>query len=468
MKRLQLTLTIKIWLTITVSILVTIIFSFLLSNLFYEKLYVNNVENSLLSEGKRLASEYEGGPLSAELRKKIEWYNSKNDSEVFVVNNPRELSACLPFDIDYETLIGQEERDKLLKGEAIKKIGLEERFNRNVVAVIVPLLDENRLEGIIYLYVPLEKVSELTKDFSYLWLIAGILFLVIAIYIGTILVRKLTKPLLEIKNAANRVSMGDYSVRVISESGDEIGQLAAAFNQMSSSIQKEDERKKEFLANVSHELRTPISYIKGYSEALQTGIVKNKEDQQKYLSLILRESKRMNRLVGDLLNLSKLNTDEYQLAKMPLPLAQLIEDATQKYSISMKDKGLCLSYDLDPDIIINGDEGKIEQVIQNLMDNAIRYTETGGITITLRKHSEGCILTIQDTGLGIPKEDLAHIKERFYRVNKARTRQDGGTGLGLAITDKIIGLHGGKLTFESELKKGTTVQIILPTLEIAD
>lgn len=468
MKKISPSLTLKIWITIAASILITVVFSFILSNLFYQKLYVENVENALLAEGNRLALDYEGGPLSEEMKKRVEWYNSKNESEVFVVSNPRELSACLPFEIDYETLIQPQEREQLLNGIAIKKTGYEERFDREVMAVIIPLLDQKRLEGIVYLYVPLAKISELTKDFTYLWYIAGILFMVISFYIGTILVRKLTKPLKQMTDAANRVSQGDYSVRVLIHSADEVGQLGTAFNHMSSSIQREDEKRKQFLANVSHELRTPLSYVKGYSEALLSGIAKSQEDKEKYLSIIARESKRMDRLVGDLLELSRLEADEFKLEKIPLPFAQLVEDSTQKYKYTTNKKGLKLYYDLDPDIIILGDEGRIEQVIQNIMDNALRYTEKGGISIILKKHRDGCSLSIEDTGTGIPKEDLVHITDRFYRVNKARTRANGGTGLGLAISKKIINLHGGSLNIESDWGTGTKVEIILPVVKMKE
>lgn len=462
MKLPSLSLTTKIWLTITVSIFVTVAFSYALSNLFYEKLYVEHVGISMLEEGKRLSLDYEGGALTDELREKIEWYNSKNEFEVFVVNNPKELAACLPYETDHTTLIGQEEREQLLLGETVQKIGFEERFNRKIMAVIIPLLDENRLEGIIYLYVPLAKITELTKDFTYLWLIAAILFLIISIYLGTLLVKKLTMPLNQMREAAEKVSAGDYSARVQLVSNDEVGQLATAFNQMSSSIQKEDEKKKEFLANVSHELRTPLSYVNGYSEALITGIVKHETDREKYLALINRESKRMERIVGDLLDLAKLDNDEYQLDKTLLPLAQLVEDSTQKYVLLMKEKNVHLTFDLDPDIIVFGDEGRIEQVIQNITDNAIKYTEHGEISFTLKETEKGITLSIKDTGAGIPESDLYHIKERFYRVNKARTRLDGGTGLGLAIAEKIMALHNGKLEIYSKLGEGTKVDMIFP------
>lgn len=456
------TLSKKLWIFVTTTIIITIGFSFLLSNYFYEKLYVENVRRGLLEEGTRLSAEYEGGPLSSELIEKVEWYNTKNESEVFIVSNPKELSACLPYEIDYDTIIGPEERDQLLSGKSVEKMGYEERFDRDVMAVIVPLTDSNRLEGIIYLYVPLAKISELTNDFSVIGLVVGLLFVIMSVYIGTIFVKKITKPLEIMKNAAEKVTAGDYSARVPVFSKDEIGQLGTAFNLMSVSIQKEDERKKEFLEDVSHELRTPISYVKGYSEALKTGLVKTSQEQERYLALIHREASRMERLVGDLLDLSRFDSEDFRLELRPLPLAQLVEDCLEKYSPTLQQKGLLLNSDLDPDIIVNADEGRIEQVIQNIVDNAINYTEQGRINVLLVKHEKGCILSIKDTGIGIPKEDIQRVTQRFFRVNKARTRSDGGTGLGLAISNKLIQLHGGTLEIESDLGEGTCISIVLP------
>jgi signal transduction histidine kinase len=456
----------KLWLTVTATILVTVLYSFLLSYLFYEKLYVDIVEESLIEEGNRLASDYAGGPLTDELKQRVEWYNEKSESEVFLVSNPKELSACLPYAIDYETLIGKEERDQLLMGEPVLKAGFEERFGRKILAVAIPLLDNSRLEGIIYLYVPLAKISELTVDFSFLWLVGGVAFIIIAAFLGFKMLHRLTRPLAAMKEAAEKVSKGDYSARVEIHSNDEIGELAKAFNHMSESIQKEDEKKREFLADVSHELRTPISYIKGYSEALESGIIKTPAEQGKYLKLINRESGRMVKIVADLLDLSRLDADEYHLVKSPFPLAQLLEDFIIKYGPAMEEKNISLSLNLDPDIIINGDEGRLEQIFQNIIDNSIRYTENGGkISIKLSKHPFGSVVDIMDTGIGIPEEDITKLTNRFYRVNKARSRVNGGTGLGLAIVDKLVKLHDGKLEISSKLGEGTTIRIYFPEVQ---
>ncbi|MGS2776425.1 sensor histidine kinase [Robertmurraya sp. GLU-23] len=458
------TLSKKLWVFVTTTIIITIGISFVLSNYFYEKLYVENVRRGLLEEGTRLSDEYEGGPLSSDLIEKLEWYNTKNESEVFIVSNPKELSACLPYEIDYDTLIGPEERDRLLNGQSVEKMGYEERFDRDVLAVVVPLIDSDRLEGIIYLYVPLARISELTNDFSIIALVVGLIFVIMSVYIGTIFVKKMTKPLEIMKKAAEKVTAGDYSARVPVFSKDEIGQLGTAFNLMSISIQREDERKKVFLEDVSHELRTPISYVKGYSEALKTGLVKTPQEQERYLALIHREASRMERLVGDLLDLSRFDSEDFRLELRPLPLAQLVEDCLEKYNPTLQQKGLLLNSNLDPDIIVNADEGRIEQVIQNIVDNAINYTVRGRITVLLSKHEKGCILSIKDTGIGIPREDIQRVKQRFFRVNKARTRSDGGTGLGLAISNKLIQLHGGVLDIESDLGEGTCISIVLPVI----
>ncbi|WP_210365113.1 HAMP domain-containing sensor histidine kinase [Bacillus sp. REN3] len=457
----------KLWLTVTATMVVTILYSFLLSYIFYEKLYVEIIEKSLIEEGTRLASDYSGGPLTDELKQRIEWYNEKSESEVFLVSNPKELSACLPYAIDHETLIGTKDREQLLKGDPVMKAGFEERFDRNILAVAIPLLDESRLEGIIYLYVPLAKISELTTDFSFLWLAGGIIFIIFAAFLGFKMLHRLTMPLALMKEAADKVSTGDYSTRVEIQSNDEIGQLASAFNHMSESIQKEDEKKREFLADVSHELRTPISYIKGYSEALESGMVKETDEQEKYLKLISREAGRMVKIVTDLLDLSRFDADEFSLVKSPFPLAQLIEDFIQKYGPAMQEKGIALNLELDPDIIINADEGRLEQIFQNLIDNGIRYTKKGGsISIRLAKHPYGALIEIEDTGIGIPEEDIEKITNRFYRVNKARSRADGGTGLGLAIVDKLVKLHDGKMDIESIVGKGTIVKIYFPAVKI--
>ncbi len=455
----------KLWFALFIAFLGAIVFTYFFSHTLYERLYVQSMKKEMNETGKVLAEDYEGGPISEEFVEKVAWFNEKSKFEVFAVKNPRELSMCIPFEIDYDALIGEEERERLLNGEIIQKKGYEERFDRDIVSVIVPLLDKQRLEGIVYLYYPLANLAELTFRYTMYWLIGTGLFLVIALAVGTKWLQYITKPLSEMEDAAKALSSGNVGVRVKVESNDEVGQLAKTFNEMAEAIQKEDEERRAFLANVSHELRTPISYIKGYTEAIHLGMIPE-EEKEKYNQIILREVILMERLVGDLLDLTNIDENEFSLQKTPLSLAQTIEDAIDYVKPKAKEKKLNIVTELDYEIIAEVDEGRLEQILFNLLDNAIRYTDTGGrISILLRKTSEDfCAITVKDTGRGIPKEDLSKITQRLYRVNKARTRKEGGTGLGLAIVEKLTRLHGGQLQIDSELGKGTSVTIKLPII----
>lgn len=457
-------LSFKLWLLVISVLVLSLFFAYSLSQYYYKNLYVEKVKTDLINEASLLAADYTGGELTDEFKERVEWFNSKNDSEIFVVNNPRELSACLPFEINYDTLISESERQSLLEGKAIEKEGFEERFSKNIVAAIIPLLDKNGLEGIIYTYIPVDSITDLIQEFAMKWFAAALLFITILIIVTTHLLRRLINPMKEIEAAAKQVSEGDYSIKVNVSSQDEVGQLAAAFNEMARSIHLEEERKKEFLENVSHELRTPLSYVKGYTQAIIDGVIKE-EDKQKYLQLIARETLRMQHLVTDLMELTKMDSKEMELQKQPIALAQFVEEFASKYEPILQEKKITLYLQLDPDSIICADERRLEQILHNIFDNAITYTGNNGrISIHLEQQEAKCTLRIADTGSGIPEEDIPHIMNRFYRVNKARTRVDGGSGLGLSIVKKLMDVHEGRIVIESKEGEGTSVSLTFPTM----
>ncbi len=455
----------KLSFALLIAFIASILYASLFSYLLYERLYVKNLETDMIDIGSRLAYSYEGGPVSDTFIDEIHWFGAKSKFEVFAVKNPRELSMCLPFEVDYETLISGAERERLINGEFIVNKGFIERLDRDVLSVIVPLLDDKRLEGIIYIYYPLSNLSEMTLHYTIYWLAGAGIFVIIALIVGNRLLKHIMKPLVEMKSAAKAVSDGNLSARITHYDDDEIGQLAITFNEMAESIERGDEERKQFLANISHELRTPLSYIKGYMEAIETGVAAEK-DKEKYQQIILREANRMERLVDDLLDLAKLESKEFSLQKTPIPLAQTIEESIEKIKWRMSKKGIHLEWSLDYELIAEADEERLAQMLLNILDNAIRHTDQGGtINVTLTDTTDGYgQITITDTGHGIPKKDLEKITERFYRVEKARTRKEGGTGLGLSIVDKLTKLHGGTMKIESEVGKGTTITICLPLI----
>jgi len=225
-----------------------------------------------------------------------------------------------------------------------------------------------------------------------------------------------------------------------------------------------DRMRKEFVANVSHELRTPITTIKSYTETLLDGAVEDKENTISFLKVIDSESERMTRLVKDLLQLSKLEYNNMQWNMKQIDIYKVVSDCTYKMNISAKQKNQILEFNGDIDIpVIIGDKDRIEQVIVNILSNAIKYTpENGKIELGIASEKDKVIISVIDTGIGIPKEDLPRLFERFYRVDKARSRMLGGTGLGLSIAKQIVEAHNGSIKIQSEYGHGTQVFISLP------
>lgn len=465
MKGMTLTLSKKIILLVSTGIIFTLVVSYGLTQYLYGNFYVRNVEKMLIEQGKNIAREYKGGPMSSDFINKVKDYDRISQAEIFVTENPRELGACLPFDVDYQALITDEERNRLLMGESVTKQGYEPRFDRQVMAVIVPLLDQKQLNGVVYLYLPLSSIKDAFNEVRYILLFIGLLFINIALIVGKRLVNRITGPLRRMEHVARQLALGNFKEKVEVTSKDEIGSLGSALNHMATALEEVDQRRRDFLANVAHDLRTPLSYIKGYSEAIIEGVVTG-EEQKKYLRLIHREAGRLQRLVHDLLDLAQLEGDSYPLKLMPLSLAQLVEDSMAKYEPFLREKNIAVTLDLDFDVIVNADEDRLEQAITNILDNALRHShENGELKIILKQTNNTCTLTISDTGEGIPPEELQRLGERFYRVDKSRTRKGGGSGLGLSIVKQIVFLHKGTLQIDSVLGKGTDVSITLPIYE---
>ncbi len=226
-----------------------------------------------------------------------------------------------------------------------------------------------------------------------------------------------------------------------------------------------DKMRKEFVANVSHELRTPLTTIKSYAETLLDGALDSRDIAVNFLNVINSESERMTRLVKDLLQLSKLDYDKVEWNMKEIKLPEIIKECVFKMEIAAKQKEQSLTYRLDEEgLKMVGDKDRVEQVIINILSNAIKYTPEGGsISVAAGRTEDDRIeLRIADTGMGIPKEDLPRLFERFYRVDKARSRMMGGTGLGLSIAKNIVEAHNGSIRIESEYGKGTDVIINFP------
>ncbi len=226
-----------------------------------------------------------------------------------------------------------------------------------------------------------------------------------------------------------------------------------------------DQQRKDFVANVSHELRTPLTTIKSYLEALDDGAIEEPQLARRFLNVTRQEADRMTRLIQDLLQLSRLDSRKVNFQKQQIPLEPLLQEVTDHFSFQCKERCISLTLYIHSKLPqIFADRDKLHQVLDNLVSNAVKYTPDGGsIAIVAQTNTQGMIdVGIADTGIGIPRKDLGRIFERFYRVDKARSRSMGGTGLGLAIAQEIVHHHEGEIAIESVYKKGTLVSFTLP------
>ncbi|MDF2937437.1 MAG: histidine kinase [Paenibacillaceae bacterium] len=224
--------------------------------------------------------------------------------------------------------------------------------------------------------------------------------------------------------------------------------------------------RREFVANVSHELRTPLTTIKSYLEALEDGALEEPELAKRFVGVTRNESERMIRLVTDLLHLSRLDSKEAGLKKRMTDVGEMLEDVADRFSFQLRQRHIGISIHVEPQVgQVLLDRDQIDQVLDNLVSNSIKYTGDGGhlaIRARLKDNGGQLEIEVEDNGIGIPKKDLSRIFDRFYRVDKARSRNMGGTGLGLSIAREIVKAHGGSITLDSELNQGTKVAFTLP------
>lgn len=465
MKQRIIKFTYKIWLVNFCILLISIICAYFLSHFFYEQLYETYVKATSIDRAERIVDQYENGLEIEELSEKIEWLSSIAFGKVSLITEFNQMQNHNDYQVYCEPF-SENEVQAIKEGKTVSKVLSVNQFEQDCVIVVHQLKKGNVVEGILVAQTPLNGLNKLTKEFLLIWILLESVFVLALSIVSAKIFNKLIKPLKELNVAAFKASNGVYDTYINNERNDEIGGVARAFNKMLSTLQEEDERRKDFLSDVSHELRTPLSYIKGYTHVLLDGLAKKPENQRQYLKLIAREADKMETLVQDLLDLTKIESDSFEMNRHPIVLAQCVEDVMMRYKSILQKKHLSLKMNLDPGVIINGSETRVEQIIQKVVDNAIQYSIDGGtlsITLTVKKNQ--CVLKIVDNGIGISEKDLIKVTERFYRVNKARTRLDGGTGIGLSIVEKLMKLHDGKIEIESQLNVGTKVCLFFPLIE---
>ncbi len=325
---------------------------------------------------------------------------------------------------------------------------------------------------IIYIYDDKDAVTDLSGQLNKMIVRSGGIGLIISLVLVLFLAKTLVSPIQSLTRAAEKVASGDFSEKPQNSSGDEIGVLTRTFNEMATqlednidSLKKSEQMRKDFVANVSHELRTPITSVKSYAETLDESYsMIDDATRTRFLGVIVKESDRMANIVGDLLLLSKMDAGSYSFNFEPFSFADSLKSLYTAQLLNAKSRKQNFTLDIRDEMpLINGDRQRIEQVVLNLVTNAIKYTPEGGeINMIAGCREDKLWCTVKDNGIGIPKTDIPHIFERFYRVDKARSRESGGTGLGLSIAYEIAQRHGGTIEVKSKKGKGTAFTLYLP------
>lgn len=292
--------------------------------------------------------------------------------------------------------------------------------------------------------------------------LAGVGAVIVAVLVGVWLARTLTRPLCALTAAAHRMANGELEQAVNVRSADEIGELAAAFNRMSREVARANQARKQMTADVAHELRTPLTVIAGYIESMRDGVLAATPDR---LGVIYAEIERLQHLVGDLRTLSQADAGELKLNLEPVAPTELLQQVQAAFAHQAAQQGVTLRVEAERNLpAVNGDEIRLQQVLGNLVSNALRYTPEGGQVVlgATADDNRRVSLTVRDTGPGIAPDDLPFIFDRFYRADKARAAESGGSGLGLAIAKALAEAHGGALTVQSAPGQGSTFTLQLP------
>ena len=398
----------------------------------------------------------------------------------YIMNNLSTVEECDVFITDEDGVIRMcgchEWSDKKKCGHSGAQLDLEEidsiiNSNRNTLSTLgfyngpqyVTVVELESSGGYILATDSTDDAKNLMKRIAHIYIISAIVPLLLMFVAISIMTYRLTKPLRLMSDAARAMSRGDFSRRIPVTRDDEIGQLAVSFNQMTNSLARLEETRKSFIANVSHELKTPMTTIGGFIDGMLDGTIPD-DKQEYYLQIVHDEVKRLSRMVESMLSISRLESKEAEIKCENFDFKEQLLGVVISQEKRIEEKNIEVEgLDILPDITVNADKDLIYRVIYNLVDNAIKFTnESGKISFAIKCDSKNLVFRIENTGLGIPKNELPYVFERFYKVDKSRSINKDSTGLGLYIVKTIIKKHGGTISVSSVENKFTAFEFTLP------
>ncbi len=457
----------KRWLVNNLGVISAMLFALvILGTVFVRNYYYSTARQYLTSRMNMVSSILQRSyndpstSFSRELRSIVENWSEKDKMELMVV------SAKGAVGLTSSGFVPKENIDDMADYAEASANGTSGYFTgrtaggERIMAVCVMLPDNDAGYSAMRMVSSLEEINRQISGIALMLAAVCLIILILMFFSGLYFVRSIVIPVRQIGSTARRYALGDFSVRITKKNDDEIGELCDIINHMASELALAETMKNEFISSVSHELRTPLTAIKGWAETIGS-MPDDAETVAKGMRVIGSESERLSEMVEELLDFSRMQNGRFSLNKTTMDILAELGDAVLIYTEKAKREGIEVIYD-EPDMLpfVYGDKNRLRQVFINVIDNAIKYSDSGG-TVTvqaLMADSEHIEIDVSDTGCGISAQDLPKVKTKFFKANHTRR----GSGIGLAVADEIVAMHGGTLEIFSRQGKGTTVTITIP------
>ncbi len=446
---------------------IVLILTFLTNN-YLSKEKFNSLSVSCETMSSYVKTDYKNPYFSTTVLHMTQVMSRVGDNMIFVTDKNGSVIACSCSDYSIDMVCEHSVNNEALNKTAVsdyEEIGrFGGMFSESYFIKGKKITDDKgRQLGYVFAASPASTLTEFYKDLYSIYAVAAIIPIVILFMILYMITYRWAKPLKLMSEASKAMSKGDFSRRIPVMSNDEIGQLSSSFNQMTNSLVELENMRRNFIANVSHELRTPMTTIGGFIDGIIDGTIE-KDKTDYYLQIVSNEVKRMTRLVEGMLNLSKLEAGKIKIHPTDFDFKELVIDVVLSQEQRIESKNLkIIGLDTLQKCVIRADKDLLHQVIYNLCDNAVKFTnDEGVIEFTLSADRTHFEFIIKNTGIGIPKDDLPLIFDRFYKGDKARSANKDSTGLGLYLVKTIVKIHGGTAFVKSSENEFTEFGIRLP------
>jgi signal transduction histidine kinase len=436
------------------------------SILFIRNYLLNEGEQQILNDTEWLAITIQNLRIDEDFETNLNEAARTSGYRIAVYDEDGILFAEVPY--HEELYAGEQLADSIRNDAAIRsEIRLDNDPGSDRMKAYTMLAAEFNPARYLEVSIYKEEIYEPIKTIR--WIIYTGMFISIGlvIMVSILFSRYISRPISQLESAARDIAAGDVDRTLDLDRKDEFGKLAGSLNRMAERFRQDNlemkklyEKQGQFFADITHEIRNPLHTIAGSLEMLQMPDLKP-EQREHYLQTAMRQTARINRLFKDLVTLQRYDSDSYFIETQVFDLCKVINQVTELYSTEAASKGIALVYEKSSRYVV-ADPGKIEQVIDNLLSNAVKYTNEGRITVDVTQGEDEVTVSVKDTGIGISEEHLDRLFDRFYRTDKARSRDKGGTGLGLAVVKSILNAHGSDIEVKSEPGTGSEFTFRLP------